>query len=67
MRAYIKSGDALSRKFIGSAFTNGVSEMQPMNSGDTDSLYDLLGRKINNPRRMGLYIRNGRKVIIKKN
>lgn len=68
MRAYIKSGDALSRQFISSTFTKGVSEMQPMNSGDTDSLYDLLGRKINNaPQRKGVYIRNGRKVIINKN
>lgn len=66
MRAYIKSDAALSRPLLESAFTNGVSESATTDSRAGDALYDLQGRKIQTPQRKGIYIMNGRKVVINK-
>jgi len=40
----------------------GVNEVKEVNDGD---FYDLNGRKVNQPKRKGVYIQNGRKVIVK--
>jgi len=39
-----------------------VKEVREVNDGD---FYDLNGRKVNQPKRKGVYIQNGRKVIVK--
>jgi hypothetical protein len=39
-----------------------VKEVREVNDGD---FYDLNGRKVNQPKRKGVYINNGRKVIVK--
>ena len=41
---------------------NEVKEIKEVNDGD---FYDLNGRKVNQPKRKGVYIQNGRKVIVK--
>ena len=41
---------------------NEVKEVKEANDGD---FYDLNGRKVNQPKRKGVYIQNGRKVIVK--
>ena len=41
---------------------NEVKEIKEVNDGD---YYDLNGRKVNQPKRKGVYIQNGRKVIVK--
>ena len=41
---------------------NEVKEVKDVNDGD---FYDLNGRKVNQPKRKGVYIQNGRKVIVK--
>ena len=67
MRAYIKSGATLSRPLLRSTFTNGVSEIQAADRSEcVESLYNLQGRKIQTPQRKGIYIKNGRKVVINK-
>ena len=67
MRAYIKSGSSLSRQLMGSTFTNGISEQLTTGQTEDDCLYDLLGRRIQVPQHRGIYIKNGRRVIINKN
>jgi len=63
MRAYIKSGAALSRPLLGSSFVNGVSEIQTADRRENaDVLYDLLGRRLQGSHRKGIYILGGRKV-----
>lgn len=62
MRAYIKSGAALSRPLLESSFVNGVSETTPV--VESPHLFDLQGRQVQGSQRKGIYIRNGCKVIL---
>ena len=71
-RAYLpllKNTVSGSRGFIGMDFdddedgTTGISEAQQM-VGEPDVYYNLQGQRVDNPTK-GLYIRNGKKVVIK--
>ena len=50
--------------FSGSG-TTGVNEVIEANGVTDDSFYDLNGRKLNNPTKKGIYIQNGKKVVVK--
>ena len=50
--------------FSGSG-TTGVNEVIEVNGVSDDSFYDLNGRKLNNPTKKGIYIQNGKKVVVK--
>lgn len=69
MRAYIKTTGSGARPYMSASFTdqNGsttaINEMI-LDEEDTD-IYDLSGRLISNPSKAGLYIRNGKKVIVR--
>ncbi len=56
--------------FVDSDETTGITEMEGGNNRignyDDGAIYDLQGRKIENVNRSGVYIINGRKVVIKK-
>ena len=43
----------------------GVSTLKATITGDADSYYNLQGQKVSNLKRGGVYIKNGRKVVIK--
>jgi hypothetical protein len=44
--------------------TTGIRELM-MNDGETDVWYNLKGQRIDTPTKNGLYIHNGRKVVVK--
>jgi len=47
------------------ANTNGIIDLKADDHSDNGIVYDLNGRKVNNPQRKGIYIRNGKKYIVK--
>jgi len=63
MRAYLEaSGAAPARLF--SLFTSGIENLE-VDADTRADIYDLQGRKVKNPKRGGIYIVNGRKMIKK--
>ena len=66
MRAYITLNSAMpARRFLSSTFVKGVSEAV-MQTEDRGEVYSLQGMKMNDtPLRKGLYIIDGKKVVIK--
>ena len=63
MRAYIKSGNALSREFMESSFSDGISDFN-VTAHDTN-YYDLMGRKVLMPQPGRIYIKNGKKIMVR--
>ena len=61
------NGNARSFKIVfDNGEATGVNEVIEVNEVSDDTLYDLNGRKLNGePTRKGVYIQNGRKVVIK--
>ena len=47
------------------AEATGVKEVIEVNGVNDDSIYDLSGRKVNAPTKKGVYILNGKKVVVK--
>lgn len=45
--------------------TTGIDGIHPDDKESGETIYDLLGRKISKPTQKGIYIQNGKKVIIK--
>ncbi len=71
-RAYLPlkkgtTGNANTR-YIGFTFDDGTTNIDPLSASDTDesnaAYYNLQGQRVDNPTK-GLYIRNGRKIVIK--
>ena len=63
---YLKNVPAGTRAFalnIGGEATSIISTTD--NTDNTDSVYDLQGRKVDNAATKGVYIQNGRKVVVK--
>ena len=75
MRAYIKSGSSLARPRLSAVFNNGDGSttaiddlrLNPDDSDGSDNseLFDLQGRRVTSPPSPGIYIRNGKKIIVK--
>lgn len=72
LRAYlsINSGGSGSREFINARFyaadgSTTTVEHLTIDEDSTPVIYDLQGRKVTNPQRGGLYIINGKKMIMK--
>ena len=63
MRAYIKSGTTLSREFMESSFSDGISDFN-VTTHDTN-YYDLMGRQVLTPQPGRIYIKNGKKVMVR--
>jgi len=69
-RCWLQIGDqpaaarAMTRSIVGGGNTTGINAVD---SGELtgDSYYDLQGRKVEKPNRKGIYIHNGRKVVLK--
>lgn len=69
----VNQGDAYSKPFIGGpdffvevlGETSGVEEVNAPKPDGKIEIYDLMGRKVNNPRPGGFYIMNGIKVLWK--
>jgi len=61
---YIKPRTKASCLFTITDQTSGISTIEPMDSPATHIIYDLQGRQVESPR-TGVYLRNGRKVVIK--
>lgn len=52
--------------FVDGDNTTGIEEIQPVTAGEDDGVYyDLAGKKVINPTRPGIYIKNGKKLVIK--
>ena len=66
-RAYLQTGVAPARLWFGEDVLAGISEELIVNSEEfaTATVYDLQGRMVNSQLKKGLYIVNGKKVIIK--
>lgn len=68
-RAYFQlhDGAIMSRNFDSNLDDDptGINDLTPAPSRSEDAWYDMLGRKVENPKTKGLYIRNGKKIIIK--
>ena len=68
-RAYFKlKGDAVGARSFSLDFGDGnTTGIQTIENGEvnSESVYDLQGRRVNNAAQKGLYIVNGKKVIIK--
>ena len=52
------------RKIVNGGAT-GVNEVREVNEVSEGELYDMSGRKVTTPNRKGIYIKNGKKVIVK--
>ena len=65
-RVYLPAPDAEGREFIGFDFDDETTGIKAFGNGEStiDGYYDLSGRKVAQPAK-GLYIVNGRKVVIK--
>ena len=68
-KAVLHLGDeqagANSRVLLIAGETTGVNEVIEVNGVNDDRFYDLNGRKVNAPTKKGVYIMNGKKVVIK--
>ena len=65
-RAYITSATPSNARLYSSIY-NGTSDIQHIQTIDADSTvrwYDLNGRSIPQPTKKGLYIRNGKKILV---
>ena len=47
------------------ASSTGITDIEVNSKSTTSAYFDMSGRRINNPQRKGLYIRNGKKYIVK--
>ena len=65
--SYEKEGYNIEDKEMSVSFTiNPTSEINGISSREDDgSYYDLSGRKVSTPTKKGIYIKNGRKVVVK--
>ena len=45
--------------------TTGISQTLSDNIRQNGAIYDMQGRRVNNPQRKGIYIQNGKKYIVK--
>ncbi|MBR4739045.1 MAG: hypothetical protein IK058_03475 [Bacteroidales bacterium] len=63
----IPAGGVSTARVINLVFdeATGVNEVIEVNGVNDNSFYDLNGRKINMPTKKGVYIMNGRKVVVK--
>ena len=43
----------------------GIRQIELLNAGKKSGIYDLTGRKVNDLSRPGIYIVNGKKVVVK--
>ena len=50
---------------VGNSLPTGISEIENGRLEIEDSIYDLQGRKVSGKQKKGMYIENGRKVVIK--
>ena len=68
-RAYFYTpGDTPARSFIldfGDGETTGINSMSDVRSQKSDGWYDLQGRKVESTAQKGVYVKNGKKVVIK--
>ena len=65
-RAYfVKSASSRSFYSFGDDGTTGVDGPVNLESREHSTLFDLMGRKVSDKPRSGVYVRNGKKVIIK--
>lgn len=64
-RVMLADGDATEITSVVNTVVTGISDAVPIMGGEHRShyLYDLYGRKVREPQRKGLYIKNGRKYI----
>ena len=51
--------------FVFEGETTGISEIEKMRNVENEIFYDMQGRKVQKPSKKGLYISNGRKVVVK--
>ena len=65
-RGYFTSNDATANELtiVIDGETTGLSEIERMRNGENETFYDLQGRRVAQPAK-GLYIVNGKKVVIK--
>ncbi len=63
--ADLVSSPALEFKFVFEDETSGISNLTQAFSEGEGAIYDLQGRKVAVPKKGGLYIMNGKKVVIK--
>ena len=64
-KAYLTYDGALAREFFGfEDETTAISAIEKMSNGENETYFDLQGRKVAQPTK-GLYIVNGKKVVIK--
>ena len=63
--AGLVSSPALEFKFVFEDETSGISNITQALSKGEGAIYDLQGRKVAEPKKGGLYIVNGKKVVIK--
>jgi arabinan endo-1,5-alpha-L-arabinosidase len=47
------------------ASSTGITDIEVNSKSTTSAYFDMSGRRINNPQRKGIYIRNGKKYIVK--
>lgn len=47
------------------AYTDGIEDVKADVKAGNDKVYDLSGRQVNNPTQKGIYIKNGKKFIVK--
>ncbi len=63
-KAYLTYSGALAPEFLGFGETTSISEIEKMRNVENETFYDLQGRRVAQPTK-GLYIVNGKKVVIK--
>ena len=64
--AYKSSGtDGVTVWAYQTAAATGISDIKADDSPDNGIVYDLNGRRVDNPQRKGIYIRNGKKYIVR--
>lgn len=66
-KAYLQlpTKSARTLTFVVEDETNGIANVHQTSATDNDACYDLQGRRVNLQQKKGLYIRNGKKVLVK--
>ena len=64
-KAYLVYSGTFAPEFFGFDETTGISGIEKMRNAENEAYYTLDGRKVSQPTKKGLYIVNGKKVVIK--
>ena len=64
-RAYLKQKSTNAARIVGTIFVDDFTGITTIDLDGTESYYDLQGRRISKPTKAGIYVKAGRKTVVK--